>query len=265
MSIDEKYPSTLDKTSMSTMDYIKARTIELYDYLPQTTLEERSKYTDIRDEVIRLNYKFFGYIAVHTFVPNTTVTYEDKFQSAVLHFCEMWAKYRFAKKYRTDLAFTVFFKPRLSECIKRELRMYKASTDRTLRVEAGKQLDKHWTKVTYEDLSKVDMPAAKINSLKAIFNCMNIADLDVHSIFISSKNSYTEDLENLYSDEYDSILELLIHEMVENESLLKDKDLLKIAEIQDISYETLYDLRPQAEEKLYNYLVDCNEIHNSFN
>ena len=57
--IDTKYPTKLNKDSMTKEEWRKERTIELYDYLPQTTLEERRTYTDIRDAVIELNYTFF--------------------------------------------------------------------------------------------------------------------------------------------------------------------------------------------------------------
>ena len=46
-------------------DYIKRRTNELYDLLP-TDKEERKKRYDIRDEVIELNYAFFGYVHLNT-------------------------------------------------------------------------------------------------------------------------------------------------------------------------------------------------------
>jgi len=91
--IDAKYPSKLNKDEMTEAEYRKQRTIELYSYLPQTTLEERATYTDIRDAVVELNYTFFGYIASHKFINNPSVSYEDKFQSALLHFCEMWTKF----------------------------------------------------------------------------------------------------------------------------------------------------------------------------
>ena len=98
VAIDTKYPSKLDKASMTEADYRKERTIELYSYLPQTTLEERYEYTDIRDAVVELNYTFFGYIAAHRFINNSSVSYEDKFQSALTHFCEIWHKFKFEKK-----------------------------------------------------------------------------------------------------------------------------------------------------------------------
>ena len=110
MGTESKWPTKLDKDKLSKQEWVKLRTLELYDYLPQTTLEERYTYTDIRDEIIELNYTFFGYVATHTYINNSSISYEDKFQSALLHFCTMWHKFRFAPKYRTDLSFAVFFK-----------------------------------------------------------------------------------------------------------------------------------------------------------
>ena len=86
-------------------EYVKQRTIELYDALPMD-LEQRKVRYDIRDEIIELNYKFFGYVATSTFVEN--ISYDDKFQTALMAFLGMWWKYKFAPKYRTDLSFAVF-------------------------------------------------------------------------------------------------------------------------------------------------------------
>ena len=107
-------PTKLDRDSMNKNEWVKARTQELYDMLPQTTLEERMQHTEIRDEIIAINYSFFGYIAKKQVVTDPLATYEDKLQSALTNFCQMWAKYKFAPEYRTDLSFAVFFKPRLS-------------------------------------------------------------------------------------------------------------------------------------------------------
>ena len=173
-------------------DKIKQRTLELYAMLPDGE-EERKSRTDIRDELINLNYKFFGFVASHTYVDNTYISYEDKFQSAVLHFCEIWWKYKWKgsatkRGYRQDLSFAVFFKPRLSEMIERELVEVKYSIRRSLCMEAGEQLGKHWSKVRYEDLSHVNLPKDKMDSLKAIFGSMYIADLDQLRRFINHRN-----------------------------------------------------------------------------
>ena len=104
---------------------VKEQTLALYAELPQDKIL-RQKRTDIRDKIIELNYSFFGYVATHTYINNTSVTYEDKFQSALLHFCECWWWYKWKgdethKGYRQDLSFAVFFKPRVGEMIEREL------------------------------------------------------------------------------------------------------------------------------------------------
>ena len=265
MTIDEKYPTKLDRNNMKSTEWVKARTLELYSYLPQTTLEERATYKDIRDEVIRLNYKFFHYVAKNTFVSNTAIDDEDKFQSAILHFCKIWPKYQFASQYRTDLSFAVFFKPRLSEEIQRELTTVKYSIERQLKMEAGKQLNKHWAKVEYDDLKDVDLPAQKLQSLKSIFGCMYWADLEVHELYIQSDaDTHLDSFEQLYSDQYDSVIDLLIHEMIEEESLLDDKTLLRIAEVNSIPFETLREARPEAEEELHRRLVEMKDISDGF-
>lgn len=264
-SYASKYPTTLDVDKMTDAEWRKERTIELYTFLPQTSLEERFTYTDIRDEVIHLNYTFFGYVASHTYVNNTTVTYEDKLQSALLHFCEIWHKFKFAKQYRTDLSFSVFFKPRLSEEIQRELTTVRYSFERSIKMEAGKQLGKHWSKVEYDDLKDVKLSGQKMQSLQAIFGCMYWADLDTHALFIEAPNAGSDsEVNKLYSDNYNSIVDFLIHEMVDRECLLDDKLLQKISEINDIPLNELKDARPKAEFKLYEKLQESLAITESF-
>ena len=261
--IDRKYPSSLDKSSMSHSEWVKARTLELYSYLPLTSLEDRFKYVDIRDAVIELNYTFFGFIASHTFINNSSVSYEDKFQSALLHFCEQWPKFMFTPKYRSDLSFGVFFKPRVSECIERELNEVKYSLRRTLCMEVGKQLGKHWAAVTYDDLKDVDLPPDKMNSLKAMFGSMYPADLETHAMFIESDNM-VDRIEDLYSDHYDSLTDMLIHEMVTKEEMLEDKDLLELSEMLDVPFAKLKALLPEAAAKLKDILHARLELVESF-
>ena len=264
--IDARYPSKLDKKALSDAEYRKQRTIELYDYLPQTTLEERSQYTDIRDAVFELNYTFFGYIASHKFLNNSYINYEDKFQSACLHFCEMWEKYRFwGGRYRTDVAFGVFFKPRITECMERELDEVKYSLRRTLCMEVGNQIGKHWAKVTYEDLSdpRVKLDGEKMASLQAMFGSMYVADLETHAMFIEADDT-PMDTSELYNDDYDNLTGLLVHEMIEKERKLTDKDIKQLADMLDIPFEKLANLREQAEKELHKKLTDRIQIHDSF-
>lgn len=264
--MDQKYPSKLNRQDLTEAEYRKLRTIELYDYLPQTTLEERRQYTDIRDAVIEMNYTFFGYIASHKFLNNSYISYEDKFQSACLHFCEMWEKYRFWNgKYRTDVAFGVFFKPRITECMERELDEVKYSLRRTLCMEVGNQIGKHWAKVTYEDLSdpRVTLDGEKMASLQAMFGSMYVADLETHAMFIEADDT-PMDTSIFDNDEYDSLTDLLVHEMIERERKLTDKDVVAIADTMCVPAEKLYKLLEEAEAKLYKMLKDRVEIHDSF-
>ena len=237
---------------------IKQKTLELYDMLPEGE-EERKQRLDIRDQIIELNYKFFGFVASHTYVNNTSVSYEDKFQSALLHFCEIWWQYKFKgsethRGYRQDLSFAVFFKPRLSEMIERELVEVKYSIRRSLCMEAGEQLGKHWSKVRYEDLVHVTLPKEKMDSLKAIFGSMYIADLDQHTTYIHANQKVTPAIHNMLTDKYDSIETLLINEMIETEEKITPRQLSKMADMYQLDLDELKETLPRAEETLYHIL-----------
>lgn len=235
------------------VEYTKRRTLELYDMLPQAKAE-RMKRLDIRDQVIELNYSFFGYIATHTFINNSSISYEDKFQSALMHFCECWWWYKWQgddthKGYRTDISFTSFFKPRIGEMIERELNEVKYSVRRTLCMEAGKQLGKHWGQVKYEDLKDVNLPADKMDALKSIFGTLYTADLETHVMFMEAPNCMISEFDDL-SDEYNSIEELLIHEMIEYEKPLSEEDLKKMADIYSLDIYELKEKYPIALQML---------------
>ena len=261
-------PTKLDRQKLTKNEWIKARTIELYDMLPQTTLEERNTYTDIRDEIIELNYSFFGYVAKNQYVTDPLVTYEDKLQSALMNFCQMWAKYRFAPEYRTDLSFAVFFKPRLSECIRRELNTIKYSLRRTVCMKAGAQLGKPWTKVTKEDLPNVNLPPQDMQILEAIFSTQY--DTPYEEDTASKQKSSPEDfvvpygIDSIYTEKYDNIEDLIVHEMIEQESKLDDAYLLKMSQMYGIPYNELEKARPVGEWKLKRQLEEVINIRDAF-
>jgi len=263
-------PTKLDYDHMKKNDWIKARTLELYDMLPQTTLEEREQYTDIRDEIIELNYSFFGYVAKGTYVTDPTVTYEDKLQSALTHFCQMWAKFRFAQGYRTDLSFAVFFKPRLSECIKRELNTIKYSLRRTVCMKAAEQLGIHWGKITKEDIAKVKLSPQEMRILEAIFNVQNNANFDDVGTGIRTTGTtpanftIASGIDEIYTEQYDELEDLIVHEMIECEAKLTDADLLKMSTLYDIPYVELEKARPLGEEKLKQQLEAYMDVKESF-
>lgn len=248
-------------------DQIKRKTLALYKQLPQNR-EARIARKDIRDKIIELNYSFFGYIAKRTFINNSSVTYEDKVQSALCHFCECWWWYKWKGDdthpgYRQDLSFTVFFGPRVGEMIERELNEVKYSIRRSLCMEAGKQLGKHWGQVKYEDLSHVQLDGDKMDSLKAIFGSMYWADLDTHAMFIGSKENIPSVLDKL-SDKYDSLTQLLIHEMIDEERRLTDEDLVRMSDMYSVPYQSLHRLLPEAENTLYRMLKDHVDISDTF-
>lgn len=258
-----KYPTKVSPL-LPDSEWRKERTLELYSYLPQTSLEERFKYTDIRDEIIYINYKFFGYVAAHVYIKSQHVSYEDKFQSALLNFCSMWHKYMYAAKYRTDLSFSVFFKPRISECIYRELMTVKHTINRSLKMEAASQLGIQFSQLKYEDLSKVHMAPDKMASLKAVFHADFEEDLDTASIFVSVSGDVSAFEEELYSDNYNDVEHLLMREMVDRERLLTMSDLVELSDMLDIDVNALEAAQPQAENMLYNELQSISAAKSSF-
>lgn len=241
-------------------EYVKTRTLEIYDSLPQDK-ELRKQCTKERDEIIDLNYAFFGYVATHTFINNSSIEYEDKFQSAVMHFCECWWWYKWQgdathKGYRDDLSFTVFFKPRIGEMIERELNEVKYSVRRSLCMEVGAMIGKHWGQVKYEDLSdpRVKLSPEKMTSLKAIFGSLYSADLEDYDMYIAAPKTNETSPFDLPTTKYDSITELLIHDMIEEGCKFTDNALKKMSDIYDIPLYELKKARPIAEQQLYERL-----------
>jgi hypothetical protein len=263
-------PTKLDRSMMSKKDWIKARTQELYDMLPQTTLEERNTYTDIRDEIIELNYSFFGYVAKNQYVTDPMATYEDKFQSALTNFCQMWAKYKFAPEYRTDLSFAVFFKPRLSECIRRDLNTVKYSLRRTVCKKAAEQLNKPWGKLTKEDIGKVKLTPQEMSVLEVIFSTQydttyeEDTHLGIRFKVTPTEFSTSQGIDDIYTEQYDSLEDLIVHEMIEQESKLDDEYLLKMAQLYDIPFAELVKARPIGEQKLKDQLEEYMDIKDTF-
>ena len=133
-------------------------------------------------------------------------------------------------------------------------------------MEVGAQLGKHWAKVTYEDLSNpnVKLSPDKMASLEAMFGSMYVADLETHAMFIKSDEKFT-DCSDLYSDNYDSLTDMLVHEFIEQERDLTSKDIEDIADMMCIPCEKLMNLVPKAKSKLHAMLVDRINIQEVFN
>lgn len=253
-----------------TNEEIKQRTLDIYSTMPQNKAE-RMKCFKQRDEIIELNYAFFGYVASRTFINNSTVKYEDKLQSALTHFCECFWWYKWQgdethKGYRQDLSFSVFYLLRIGEMIERELNEVKYSIRRSLCMEVGEQLGKHWGQVKYEDLSdpRLHLPVDKMDSLKAIFGTLYIADLDKHEPFLTSEDIPSIELSSLSSDNYDTIEELLMREMIDREHKLTDSDIFKICDMYGLDNKTVKSKLKTAETMLYNRLHTSMNVRETF-
>lgn len=263
LSVNSKYPTKLDKDSLSKQDWTKQRTIELYDFLPQDSLDDRKQNLEIRDAVLELNYPFFGYVAKHTYVNYADADYEDKFQSAVLHFCEIWYLYRFAPRYRMDLSFAVFFKPRISEMVRRELCVVKYTPQRTLCMKVAKEFGISWTEVTEDHIKKAHLSKPDLDALMAMLNADNKTELtDNMQNTAEEKDAYFSF--DYSTTKYNSVRDLLIHEMVCTESPLEDRDLLRMANMYDIPFYELKMELPFAMEVLHNNLINNQEIMEEF-
>lgn len=240
-------------------EYIKRYTNILYDQLPQTSLEDREQYHDIRDKIVELNYNFFGYVVSQKFLNNSYAAYEDKLQACILRFYQCWTWYKFEAKYRTDISFTVFYKPRLGEMLERDFNEVQYSLRRTLCMEVGTQLNKPWTKVTYDDLANPDLniSANHMASLLAIFGSLYPASSEEISPYLEAPDDIARDhgpIQEL-ADDYNDIVGLLVREMVEKERKLNNRDINKLATMLSLEPASLKAKLPLAEQELYSLLT----------
>lgn len=255
-------------------ELVKAKTIELYDKLPMTSLEDRKACTDIRDEIIELNYSYFVYLAKKLYVDNPSVTFDDKLQTILSNFCILWPEWRFPKinkygQYRDykNLSFAVFFKPRLFETSRRELNVIKYSLRRSLCSKAASMLNKEkWADVTKEDIAKLDLPQNELDILERIFNSRYTKDIDKPEAgtVIKTTQLAVDTVEELYTENYDSVVDLIVHEMIEQESKLSDSHLLKMSNLYTIPYNELLEARPLGEAKLKQKLEEAISLQSVF-
>lgn len=250
-------PLAFKRKSETKNEFTKRYTNLLYDQLPQTSIEDREQYTEIRDKIIEINKGFFGFVVSRKFLNNSYATYEDKVQACIKRFCECWTWYKFKPKCsRDDISFAVFYTPRLGEMLERDFNEVQYSLRRTLCKEVGDQIGKHWGKVTYDDLSdpRVNIPSDHMASLMAMFGSLYPGSSDEISPYleapdeISKTHSPVEELD----DSYDDYVNLLIREMVHKEKKLTAKDINLMGEIYQIDPQELKKLVPVAESQLYS-------------
>ena len=231
------------------------KTLELYNKLPQNK-DDRMNMLDVRDKIIELNYPFFYYIAIHTYIKNTAVEYEDKLQSCLCHFCNIWWWYKWdgtgdpkCKGYRQNLAFSSFFKPRLSAYIRNELQEVPYTTRRTTLMKIGKILNKKWTQVTLEDLNNIKIDPIDMNIARMVLDPNYRVSYDYHlSVFAPHQVDTSYAIDN--PDDYDSLEELLIHETIEKEDKLNTREIKNLANLLGLDSNTLLDLYPKALDML---------------
>ena len=122
-------------------------------------------------------------------------------------------------------------------------------------MEIGAQLGKHWGQVKYEDIVKVNLPPDKVITAKAIFGSLYQADLESHEMFIEGTAAVDSPFDNP-AETYESVTELLIHDMIAYEEKLDDSKLCKMSEIYGIPFEKLKAALPEAEAKLHQQLLE---------
>lgn len=239
--------------------YIKDRTLELYDSLPQN-YEDRIKHLEVRDECIELNYPLWKYIAKNKFVNNHYIEMDDKVQSVIMCYCQSWWWYKWEGHYRTDLGFATFYVPRISEMIGREFDEVKYSVRRRLCMEVADQLGIKWSDVKYEDIDKVTLPSKKEQAIRAAFGTLYPCSLEEYA---NLYNPAEDDIQfDIIDDKYEShdIKELIIQELLYRERPLNKSDLSKMSESYGIDYYELIGTYSSAYEELRSRLYDLQAI-----
>lgn len=249
---------------------IKEQTIELYDKLPQNKAE-RILCTDIRDQIIELNMPFFHYVARRTYIKNDSVEYDDKVQCAMLVFCLIWWQYmwdgegddtgRRPNGYpHQGLSFTTFFMPRISSGIRDELQEISYTTRRTTLSKIGHILGKKWTEVELEDLDKIQISPVDMAIARLVLDPNCRVSFEYELLFQAQQNqNISYEISN--SDDYNSIEEMLIHETIEKDDRLTNKEIKHLAEILELDYKELIAAYPKALEILAERLKKSIQEH----
>lgn len=247
-----------------TAEEIKNRTNFLYDSLPLEE-EARKSRVDIRNEVIQLNYEFFKFVASRSHPIGNHFDFEDKLNSGIIYFCNVWHQYRWEGHTRMDLCFSTYFYPRVYKGLYQDLSDVKYTPKRNLARKIAKQLGKSWTDVHKDDLSNPNLHLSPIDRKYAetLFEIPNVKSLEEVTIFISNGTNEISIADQL-TDEYDSIEELLIHEMICNEKKLSNGALQKLSDMFCLSFEDLLAARPVAEEMLLERLKESQFLKDTF-
>jgi hypothetical protein len=125
---------------------------------------------------------------------------------------------------------------------------------------------KRWADVTKEDIAKLDLPQNELDILERIFNNRFTKDIDKPETgaILKTPQITIDTMEELYTENYDSVVDLIVHEMIEQESKLSDSHLLKMSNLYTIPYDELLKARPLGEAKLKQRLEDAINIQSVF-
>ena len=133
-------------------------------------------------------------------------------------------------------------------------------------MKAAAQVNKPWGKLTKEDLKNIQLPPNEMKILEAIFNSKYSLDIDSpDNKGATSESGYLVDIvDDIYTEEYDDLEDLIVHEMIEAEMRLDDDYLHQMSELYCIPFEELKAARPLGEAKLQKQLEDALFISDTF-
>lgn len=122
-------------------------------------------------------------------------------------------------------------------------------------MKAAEQLGKSWTQITYDDLPNVMLPPQEMTALKSILGASYPADIADMEMFLEAP-MHKSSIEDYQTTMYNSIEELLIQEMIEQESTLTDRQLKRLANLYTLDYAVLKNALPKALQILHNRLTE---------
>jgi hypothetical protein len=136
-------------------------------------------------------------------------------------------------------------------------------------MKAAAQLGKHWGQVKKEDIPNVKLSPQEMQILESIFNTQYYTAYEDNAIPKTESNCQSYfvvpyGIEGIYTEQYDNLEDLIVHEMIEQESKLDDAHLLKMSQTYGIPFADLVKVRPIGEEKLKKQLEEFLDIKDSF-
>lgn len=248
------------------IEYIKSRTLDLYNELPIDDAKARQSRIDIRDELFGMHMNLFRKIAHRTYLDHNRYDYDDKFQEVCLQFAEIWWWYKWPPRYKTETSFSSYFFIRLKERAERSLNELSYSVYRSTLIECQELLGlDHWTKVKPDMLSAIEGNVDTVQLAMRLFNRNFYTPIDSHYDLQASSSSLVGGVLESYCENPSDIRRLLISEFIYRECDLSPKDLQEISDIYSIPLDCLEDNLQEAKKELYYELKQASAVDASFN